>query len=420
MFNTKVNACVCNTPPLTKETLSKYKYIALIKIIKLKPISFKTDAYPNENDEADIEVLENFKGSIVNKILINFVRSSCDMGVRESEVWIVFANEVNGYPMIGACGYNQRFTIKNYSPFWGTDNYYKNSIETFQFLRAAFLSFPLNGTYKAKYLNGKPAYTLQFKNGKLDGEQLMYDYDGNKIISEFYKDSLRNGNTTIWYDGKKIHTKCSYFNNQLNGDYNHWYYNGTKGIESKFLNGKKNDITTRRDENGAINFTGKYKDDYLIDTSISWFTIDTTEFGAKASPYVFDKISVDTIFVWNQTRQIQSLEVHDSVGNLIHRIEYFRNGSLKNEINFEPNSKLYFEHTYHFNGITQYFMVYWVANNSIYRGGNSRYIYQESCFNSDGKRIRKTFFDKEGLKVIKAIELENGKETVVFDITKKK
>ncbi|MBK8089762.1 MAG: hypothetical protein IPK31_18580 [Chitinophagaceae bacterium] len=136
---------------------------------------------------------------------------------------------------------------------------------------------------------------------------------------------------------------------------------------------------------------------------------------AKYDPLImFEKVSADSAFEWSQRRQVEYLSIYDSGGNLLHKFSYYLNGNLREETIYEPNSKQYFQHEYHFNGMTKMFMIYWIAGKNKYGSDDIRYVFEETCFGDDGKRIRKRFFDAEGKKVMKAIDLENGKETIVF------
>jgi hypothetical protein len=127
-------ACYCSLNPLTQKVLDGYKFISVVKVKKLSNLNFPND-FNSNYQSAEVETLENFKGKIFTKIIITSVKSSCDMGVREGDVWIFFANELKGEPILYPCGHSTTFLsqdkVDTYS-FWhypkgiGTLNYRVN------------------------------------------------------------------------------------------------------------------------------------------------------------------------------------------------------------------------------------------------------------------------------------------------------
>jgi antitoxin component YwqK of YwqJK toxin-antitoxin module len=406
-------ACYCDLNPLTIEALSGYKFISVVKIKKLSNVELN-DKSIGYYQIADVETLENFKGKVFDKIMITSVRSSCDIGVREGDVWIFFANELKGEAAVFPCGHSTNFLSQDKVVthlYWN----YPSGIGTLNFLRNHFIKFPIDGLANGKWLNGNPSYTLTKMENKLNGELVMYDEDGKRIAAYAYKDSLLLGESIIWYKNGQVHSKSNYNNGKLEGKVFEYLLNGKKISETNYVQGKFDGLRKEWDEFGNIIFEGRYKERKIRDTAFCWYKIDTSRLGARMYPMsLFDKVNADSVYEWNKRRQINYIIINDSSGKLIHNVSYFRNGNLERETVYEPNSKYYIAHEYHFNGITKEYRIYWLEGKGEFGNDEIRYLYEEICFGDDGKKIRKRFFDKEGKKIIKVIDIENGKETIVF------
>lgn len=406
-------ACRCNTPLLTREILLGYKYVSVVKVKKLS--SFEVaDKSMGYYQLAEVESLEIFKGGVISEVLISSVNTSCDMGVKEGECWIILANDWNGYPTLFPCGYNQQFLSSDISGLYFSW-FYLSGISTLNFLRNVFTKLPKNGKYDGKWMNGKPSFSLKRENGKITGNQIMYDENGKKVINYSFKDSLLNGVKTIWYKNGQVHSFSNYKNDTLNGISAEFSVMGVKTSETNYSKGVFNGLRQEWDESGNLISTGNYVYGKPKDSIVNWYPVYSTVALARLDPLImFENVSVDSAFKWSQRKQLESLSIYDSIGNLLHEFSYYLNGNLREETIFEPNSKQYILHEYHFNGITKKFMIYWIAGKDKYGSDDIRYLFEETCFGDDGKRIRKHFFDAEGKKVIKAIDLENGKEKIVF------
>jgi antitoxin component YwqK of YwqJK toxin-antitoxin module len=404
-------ACYCDLNPLTIEALAGYKFISVVKIKKLSNVELN-DKSIGYYQIADIETLENFKGEIFDKILITSVRSSCDIGVREGDVWIFFVREFKGKVAVFPCGHSTQFLSQGQTNLsWS----YSRGIGTLNFLRNNFLKFPKDGVANGNWLNGKPSFNLAKSENKLNGELVMYDENGKRIATYMYKDSLLNGESIIWYKNGQMHSKSNYKNGILEGKVFEYLLNGQKISETNYVQGKFDGERKEWDEFDNLIFEGRYKDGKIRDTAFCWYKIDTSRLGASMYPMsIFEKVNADSVYEWNKKRQINYIIINDSSGKLLHNISYFRNGNLERETVYEPNSKYYIAHEYHFNGITKEYRIYWFEGEGKNGNDEIRYLYEEICFGDDGKKIRKRFFDKEGKKTIKVIDLENGKETIVF------
>lgn len=411
-------ACVCHTDPLTEEKLSTLKNILVAKIISLSD-TVTTDTHLRNSQIATIEPLEIFKGDNIKKALITAVHSSCDLGIKTGEVWIFFLNDLNGLPTVLPCGYNTPYLSESYQQLYFPETYLRG-VGTLSFLRNSFNDKNLNGNKKSKWLNRKNSYSYQAKDGLLHGLYVLYDENGNKISESNYENGKLKGERKTWYKNGKPHSIENYENDMLSGGKLTFYPTGTKQSEIFYNSGNRHGAAMEWDEFGNIIFSGKYADGITKDTAWWWHKVDTVRWMAKIDPLVmFGKVSADSLYKWNQSRQLYRMTVNDSSGNLIHSLSFYRDGRLESETNIEPNSGYYIKHEYHFNGITKEFQIYWVSKEkNKYGSYDIKYLYEEICFGDDGKRIRKRFFDNNGEKVIKAVDIENGIETIVYPATK--
>jgi antitoxin component YwqK of YwqJK toxin-antitoxin module len=283
------------------------------------------------------------------------------------------------------------------------------------YLRNHFIKLSSDGITNGKWLNGKPSFDISKKDGKLNGKLIMYDEDGKKVVSFSYKDSILSGESIIWYKNGEVYSKSDFINGNLEGKSSEYLLHGQKNSETNYRDGKFDGIRRVWDDFGNLISEVNYKKGKLRDTAIFWYRIDTSKINARMESIFYGDISKDSFLVWNKKKQVERIVIHDSLGKLLHSLSYFRNGNLESETVFEPNKNYYIKHEYHFNGITKQYQIYWIGSYTESGFEDIRYLYEETCFGDDGKKTRKRFFDKEGKKVIKAVDLENGKETIVFE-----
>ena len=94
-----VFSCECMTTKLI-DRYQKSEFIAKVKVIKVSEYNAE-----NYYQNADIEIIELFKGNKINNIKISSnIRSSCGLYVPENSVWLIFAQIDNkGNLSFGYC-----------------------------------------------------------------------------------------------------------------------------------------------------------------------------------------------------------------------------------------------------------------------------------------------------------------------------
>ncbi len=410
-----VNACKCFPDPLSAEVLNRYSFIFVAKVISLKEPVMDDRGFPGYQ-LAEIEPLEYFKGGISTKtILISGVRSSCDMGVAAGETWIFFANLYNDQISIFPCGhsvqYLQRETEYGYNEFR-----YSSGLNTLNFLRNHFVQYPEKAVYTGKWLNQKKAYTAERKEGKLNGFLTLYDEEGRMIARYAYKDSLLEGESTVWYKNGQVYSRAFYKNGLADGVREEYASSGRLLGRYDYENGERNGPAMRWDIFGNIIFNGRFKNEKAVDTLRTWYPVDTSrkhltittvvEYGAK--------FPEDTIYAWNQRRQLENMSVFDDSERISYQISFYRNGKLRSLLVTEPNTGYKIRHEYFISGITREYAVFYNVWNKEKGYNEIRTIYSEIKFNDQSDRYRKSFYNKEGDKVVKVTELIDGKEVVIF------
>ncbi len=99
-----------------------------------------------------------------------------------------------------------------------------------------------NGLEKEYYVNGNPKRIARYKDNKLDGKTELFDSLGVKTETIAYKDSLRNGKSTLWWPNGKPYQRFTYENDILEGKYEEWDSLGAdivKGIYTQGVRHKK-------------------------------------------------------------------------------------------------------------------------------------------------------------------------------------
>lgn len=119
-----------------------------------------------------------------------------------------------------------------------------------------------HGQYEAFHDNGLLKEKCTFKNGKISGERLLYDYDGTLDTKENYNDigALHGEHLTYHADGKNIQIKKQYQHNVLEGKLIKYYKSGQIEEEVNIENNEENGPFTEYYQNGAIHWKGTYLD----------------------------------------------------------------------------------------------------------------------------------------------------------------
>lgn len=223
-------ACMCSQYHRDmNRAIKEYSFIAHVKIIK-KSLPEKSDTSlvkqyydPGSIRKVEIEIIELYKGT--NRILIAEwgVGTSCDMGIRENEEWVLFGNYIDDkYVSVSYCNVWIKLANAEGERHW----MYDSGIEAMQDLRK-LANIPekgqKNGKYDFFYTNGNRLAEEEYKNGLLEGYRKIYYSNGRlmkeglfekgkpsgshkeyarhgQLISEFYYEKEHITHSVWWYD----------------------------------------------------------------------------------------------------------------------------------------------------------------------------------------------------------------------------
>jgi hypothetical protein len=158
-INSSVFACSCFVNVLL-DKIQNSEFIAKIKVLKVsEPTS------DGQYQNAEIEVLELFKGNNIKSIKIySNLNTSCNLIVSENTTWLVFANnDKSGLMQFGYCSgsiqLDRKFDLKKYP---NVESNWKNSIDR----KIALLRY-----FKSKNIRNPNEYNLQIKSISLSRDR---------------------------------------------------------------------------------------------------------------------------------------------------------------------------------------------------------------------------------------------------------
>ena len=117
---------------------------------------------------------------------------------------------------------------------------------------------------KTFYDNGKPAHSYQVKNGRRDGEAIVYYSNGKLWEKEHYKDGMLDGSYESYYENGQLEVKCTYIDGEEEGSYVAYEKDG-KLIESfNYVNGSKHG-EAKYYEKGKLKYIVQYFHGYVTE-----------------------------------------------------------------------------------------------------------------------------------------------------------
>lgn len=116
-----------------------------------------------------------------------------------------------------------------------------------------------DGTYKRYSEGGILLEEANYKEGKLNGERIIYSKNGIKEISEFYENDVLNGPLTEYHENGKVKMAGVYTNNVLEGIVKVYYASGNIKEEVSFENSAEEGPFKEFHENGNIKWEGTYR-----------------------------------------------------------------------------------------------------------------------------------------------------------------
>lgn len=360
------NACVCDPrfdkSKLTEADLARYTTIAHVQILTFE--HFVPPNLTEEEKEYDsfarftVKYLDNFKGDGRTEFLLEAYGSSCDIGLREGEEWIIFASDFHGYATVFPCDRSASYRDSKGQQHWR----YSPAGSLIQDLKEIYKRpvKRLNGKIETFYTNQQKEETTVYKQGKRQGERLIWWANGQLQARQYFKNGKREGKESWWY------------------------------------------------ENGNRQSEAYYRDGHPVDTSRSWYEPDASNWNAlfyrsEAKKY---GISIDSALKIHTANGLRHYAVYDSKGNAIESKWYYRNGQLEAEEFFYPDHKMGYRIEYS----SKTGQIHTLAIKTPGEGfiGNRT----EIEFSEKDNSRRTFYYDKEGNR-IKIVDVKDGKETII-------
>lgn len=353
---TESSACFCDLKSdyKTKEDLTEYDFIALVRILKIDTITSGISSQ-SPIHKTEFEIIERFKGDLITEILVDGghyalkgTNTSCDLNENAGEEWIIFAYVDKQTKRLITHYCTRTFRHKRNDEYRYKD--YGDEITQLDKLRIIFTS----------------AAKKQVK----DGAQVEYYSNGQKELEE------------------------NYINYSLEGKRSLWYPNGQLESVQSYEGGKKDGLFLWYSKNGQLLVKEKFQSDHRVDTVIRWYEIDTVKYKLKSFSDL-NKTNIDSARQLHSATQVQSKHIYSSTGEPIYFIRFNRNGRLNAERIFNTSLNKVTSRFYHNNGILK---------SERYEMDDKNYgVYRE--WNSSGKQIKYWEYDAAGERISDSIQI---------------
>ncbi len=363
-------ACVCGSPPpLTKAILDQYSYVALVKVKTMDdfliPVPVTSRKRPRHEGQFTIDVIKNFGKSLPgtslpDTFILESYRTSCDIGLRPGQTWVIFAKVHNGRATVFACDYSIRYGGEQ-------------PVSDYEHLQRQSAEELLNSV---RQLTGKP---IQAVNGR---------------IEKFYANSQRALLTEYRSDGGAKRTA--------------WFANGRLRGTEFFRNGLKHGPATWWNANGTPRSTETFLAGIAVDTSRHWYNTDTDTLWLQSTRSLSEQAR-DSMLQTNKRSHIQSITVADRQGRLLSSRQYDWYGRLVDETIGVPETGVEWRTAYDKQGNVN-FLIVTRAVPSPDHEPTQQLVYRID-YDKDGSR-QVAYYDGKG-RLTRRVRVNNGKETVL-------
>ncbi|MBC7874617.1 MAG: hypothetical protein H7Y01_11500 [Ferruginibacter sp.] len=198
----------------------EYSFIARVKVLKKLPLD-KLDSGLVHNSErmshyskVSVEIIELYKGTAEIMILEWGVGSSCDMGLRENDEWILFGNYIN-----------KIFVSVSYCNPW---LFLKNAAGEREWLYDS----GLKAAKQLRKIAGLPEKTIP------DKRVISYYPDGKILANEEYKNGMLQGNRKVYFSNGLLMEEGDFTDGVSTGKHNKYTRNGQLINEFTYVNGE--------------------------------------------------------------------------------------------------------------------------------------------------------------------------------------
>ena len=109
----------------------------------------------------------------------------------------------------------------------------------------------MHGESISFYQNGATMIKRSYSHGKLNGEYIYWNQDGQIKIIRNFKDDLQHGKEIIWYDNGQKYYEREYNNGQPIGIWKLWYETGELAVIDDYTIEPSHFVSYKKD--GSIN-----------------------------------------------------------------------------------------------------------------------------------------------------------------------
>ncbi len=363
-------ACVCGGGAGFREFAPSmredYDHIALVKILTFEPFEHPKLTEEEKKYHAGyyarftVQYLEHFKGDKRTEFLLSSFNTSCDIGLRAGQEWIIMAKDDRGYATVFPCEYSKQFRDEYGVRDWQYESGFRLVANLEKMYKKPVVK--KNGKEEGHYPNGQLEYSLTYEKGKLHGERQIWHPNGKLWGQQYYNHGKQEGKSTWWFNSGYVYS------------------------ESQYLDGHE------------------------IDTTRNWYEPDglfqPRSYFEAVDPFSDEHLPVDSLIKLHSTHQLYSYFVYDSTGQMREHKNYDRSGRLAWETQYFPERKMYCTISYD----TRTGKLSYIAMNGLDPKSSNEMF--SLSFDPKDNIHRKFYYDKEG-RPTKVTKVENGQETIL-------
>ena len=308
-----------------------------------------------------VDVIENFKAPLPAELILESYRTSCDIGLRPGQEWIIFAKMYKGYATVYACDYSTQQESQPVISFATGLRYRQSSEELLNSVRQ---------------LTGRP---IKVVNGKIE----KFYANGRRALLTIYKQGGREEERTVWHENGRLWGKEFYRNGVKHGLAAWWNANGTPGSTETFADG------------------------IAVDTSRYWYNTDVDSAFVLNDRTLTEQVR-DSTLRFHSMSHLQRVRVSDRQGRLRLGQEFDWYGRLRDETIGMPEMGMEWRTAYDPQGKINFLIVLRTHGLAYQREDTALYRIE---YQPDGSR-QVIYYDEKG-RMTRWSKFIDNKETVL-------
>ena len=245
------------------------------------------------------------------------------------------------------------------------------------------------GLWQTVGKNGAIASTLNYQNGKAEGEMQEFNQEGQLITRAAFVNGLKSGGITLYHDNGQLKADGSFENDKLHGKVTRYFYTGQKRGEENYKNDAANGLFISYFKNGVISDSISYSNGKQNGTYCSMYA--NNQLSTKGQ--VVNDLADGEIIRYYPDGQISSRGNMTKSNQTGKWIDYYPNGAIKTVAFYNDKGNLTdTAKNFDANGLLLSILIY---------SNNGKNI-QKTVYRPDG-----TILGKEEIKNENVIKIEN-------------